>query len=644
MVTTLANEPDVEIGSATLRPSTCELVSSGRVDTLEPRVMQVLVVLARHAGRVVSRDALVERCWSGRSVSEDAINRVMSRIRRVGEETGAFGVTTIRSVGYRIDAAEITSAAQTVRDAHRFSLRRWLYIAAVVAVLLIGLGIAYFVAPANPPEQPGSQPVIRSISVSAHGTAQGAQSAVASRLRTTLSQMRGLRVIDAGGVAGPPDLALDSVVTSMPGGATIALALNDRSGARVWGATFEPFAASGVAVEDRAVSSAARYLAVWLGDRVTGEPAAREPDNPEVTQLVSHASLLLEQASRARHNRDWPLFARLTGQAEQLGNRVFALDPRSGAVAMLRYEMDVDPQYPRPGETLAAFRERGKRAGALIAQALAADPDEPRVLVAAAEQYRRALRWKEARALLRRAVAIDPNSADANTWYAYDLGLFGHCKAGLQHARIAAALEPEQIWRQLAVPRLLHCAGRRKDAADDYVRVLRRDPGNVFVLREFYLMLLAQQHASNLRALADTVKLQLWRGKPAPPVVTMLVRIRAAADALDGRRGAFLGILDTDREQFRRLPLGHNGFGRTRGDAAFVLAVEYAFGGATDRSIVALRDAVEEGSLYLPWALPYGASPLPSEVRKDPRYAALWQSSPAIAQLIDERRRASRTR
>lgn len=66
--------------------------------------MQVLVVLGRANGEVVSRDDLIDRCWGGRIVTEDAVNRVISQIRRVGAEfcEGAFSLQTIRSVGYRL--------------------------------------------------------------------------------------------------------------------------------------------------------------------------------------------------------------------------------------------------------------------------------------------------------------------------------------------------------------------------------------------------------------------------------------------------------------------------------------------------------------------------------------------------------------
>ncbi len=87
--------------------------ADGRAETLEPRVMQVLVALVRAEGRIVSRNELMESCWSGVVVGEDALTRVIGRVRRLGEGMGegAFAVQTISRVGYRLAATNLEAAA-----------------------------------------------------------------------------------------------------------------------------------------------------------------------------------------------------------------------------------------------------------------------------------------------------------------------------------------------------------------------------------------------------------------------------------------------------------------------------------------------------------------------------------------------------
>lgn len=110
----LAREPDFSLGPLQVRPSTREVEADGKRDLLEPRVMQVLVALARAQGSVVSRDDLIESCWEGRIVGEDAINRAIGRLRKVSEGTNgaAFRIETVARVGYRLErAGEVNRAA-----------------------------------------------------------------------------------------------------------------------------------------------------------------------------------------------------------------------------------------------------------------------------------------------------------------------------------------------------------------------------------------------------------------------------------------------------------------------------------------------------------------------------------------------------
>lgn len=100
----LAHEDDFSIGPVNVKPSVRTVERAGRREILEPRVMQVLVVLAQSPGDVVSRDDLVEACWGGRIVGDDAVNRVIARLRRTadGIGVGVFAVDTVTRVGYRL--------------------------------------------------------------------------------------------------------------------------------------------------------------------------------------------------------------------------------------------------------------------------------------------------------------------------------------------------------------------------------------------------------------------------------------------------------------------------------------------------------------------------------------------------------------
>ncbi len=145
----LAHEPPFSLAGLSVDPGTRQVSGVGMSQTLEPKVMQVLVALARARGAIVSRDELIQFCWSGRIVGDDSINRVLARIRGVASGIGknAFRVETITKVGYRLleeqatpfgDAAEARpSSAKEARPAIDHS-RRILIGGAVFAAIAVG--------------------------------------------------------------------------------------------------------------------------------------------------------------------------------------------------------------------------------------------------------------------------------------------------------------------------------------------------------------------------------------------------------------------------------------------------------------------------------------------------------------------------
>ncbi|MFL6733290.1 MAG: winged helix-turn-helix domain-containing protein [Sphingomicrobium sp.] len=136
----LAREADFELGSLRVRPARCEVESNGASQTLQRRVMQVLVALAHARGSVVSQDDLVIRCWRGLSVSDDAIYRCISKLRKLAAEypDTPYSIEAIPGVGYRLTSAipvEDGNAAGSVATRRRFRLGALM--AALAALILV---------------------------------------------------------------------------------------------------------------------------------------------------------------------------------------------------------------------------------------------------------------------------------------------------------------------------------------------------------------------------------------------------------------------------------------------------------------------------------------------------------------------------
>ena len=93
------NEVVLEADSRELR------VSSVAVP-VEPKVFDVLLYLAQHPGRVVTRDELLDACWSGVYVSDGTLSRCLSRVRvAIGQSrTDNQPIKTLYKQGYRLCA------------------------------------------------------------------------------------------------------------------------------------------------------------------------------------------------------------------------------------------------------------------------------------------------------------------------------------------------------------------------------------------------------------------------------------------------------------------------------------------------------------------------------------------------------------
>jgi DNA-binding winged helix-turn-helix (wHTH) protein/TolB-like protein len=128
--TDLAKAAAFTLGPLTVDPSTRQINGEGRSETVEPRVMRVLVALGEKPGRVLSRDELIELCWDGQLVTDNAITRVISLLRHALDDLSgsAVKIETIKKVGIRLvvePAARRTDSAATAATEPAPVRRRW---------------------------------------------------------------------------------------------------------------------------------------------------------------------------------------------------------------------------------------------------------------------------------------------------------------------------------------------------------------------------------------------------------------------------------------------------------------------------------------------------------------------------------------
>jgi tetratricopeptide (TPR) repeat protein len=137
----LAALGDFTLGLAIVSPSTRTMAGPGGTADMEPRVMQVLVVLADSAGQVVTRETLFERCWGGVYVGDDSLNRAVAAVRKLAADVagGSFAIETIPRTGYRLSGAQPKGVGDGIVSSRAWT-RRELAGGAAGLVALGGIG------------------------------------------------------------------------------------------------------------------------------------------------------------------------------------------------------------------------------------------------------------------------------------------------------------------------------------------------------------------------------------------------------------------------------------------------------------------------------------------------------------------------
>jgi TolB-like protein/Tfp pilus assembly protein PilF len=89
----------------------CLRQQSGGILVLRPKSFDVLCYLLENAGRLVSRDELMQAVWSDVVVTEDSITQCIMEVRRALGEQGAKILKTVPRRGYLLEAKVTRSAA-----------------------------------------------------------------------------------------------------------------------------------------------------------------------------------------------------------------------------------------------------------------------------------------------------------------------------------------------------------------------------------------------------------------------------------------------------------------------------------------------------------------------------------------------------
>ncbi|HEY1753689.1 MAG TPA: winged helix-turn-helix domain-containing protein [Caulobacteraceae bacterium] len=340
----LAAEPDFSLGSLRLSPSARELRWTDGRESVQPRVMQALVCLARAEGAVVSRDELIRRCWGGRIVGEDAINRCIAKARQLAEVAGepAFTIETIPRVGYRLRCDSAPPSAPAAGEPARAGgrARPWRLAAAAVLLLAGAAGVWLLQRPrpaaAAPPPRSVAILPIRNL------TGEASLDTAAERLTEDVSYIVGrsgyITVAPRTATAGLKSAPVDAAVLGRSLGVryvVVASLRRDDAGYRVNYQMVDTATGQGVDTQDLGVPSPTGalpepQLALRANEAIVGAidrrwsaaELARPPDDRDPENLLARMHGLIEHPA-----------ARDIGRTERLLGVAGAEIPKDSALA-----------------------------------------------------------------------------------------------------------------------------------------------------------------------------------------------------------------------------------------------------------------------------------------------------------------------
>jgi len=384
-----------------------ELTRGGEAVRLEPKAMDVLMLLAAEPGRLFSRDELFERAWPGVVVGDEALTQCIIKLRRaLGDDARAAAyIETVSKRGYRL----IAPVSEPPKPSSR---RRWVVaVGAAAAAALVAVAGLYVLGTNEPDALPPGAVTVTVQPFEAVGAGDQAYLArgMSEDLGTELSRLAGVQVIaNAHRAEGRARYVVTGSVQRLADVLRVNVRLVDsQDGRQLWSERFERPMSDLFVVQNEILASVAAVLPGKLAE------AARERIALRYTTSLDAYDAFLRAQTRflARQADD-------NAAARALYRRALDIDPKfARAYAGLAMTHAIEPRL-RPSVDAAGALQR---AAELAESARLIDDSIPEVHWAIGFVHAQARQHEAAIRSLERAIELNPSFADA---YAFMGGIY----------------------------------------------------------------------------------------------------------------------------------------------------------------------------------------------------------------------------
>jgi TolB-like protein len=418
------------------------LKNGARVVALEPKTLDVLTVLVRNAGRLVTKQQLLDAVWSGSFVAEGILSVHVARLRMAlgGRDAGARYIETVPRSGYRFTATPTLTLGgpRTTVDPPSIAVLPFADRSAGSDQEWFSDGLSEEIINALT-QVPGLKVTARTSAFAFRGKEQDiTRIAEALRVRTILE--------------GSVRRAGDRICVT-------ANLISAEDGFHLWSERYDRALTDVVAIQD----DIARAIATALQIRLIEAPAAPRAHTPNLSAYEAYL--------KGRHYL-YKLTAEALRRSKQCFEQAITLDPEFVAahVGLSEYFFTIG--------NMTGQNEAAPQARLAAQRALDLDPAAPQahaLLAMIASTYE--FDWHEVDREFRLAMAREPIAAYVRDVYgAFYLLHVGRVEEAGQQIESALQADPLNLLYRIQFGIYLLAAGQDADAAAHFHQVLDIDP------------------------------------------------------------------------------------------------------------------------------------------------------------------------